>query len=182
GQQLAGDTQGGAVFHQADIVDVRYLGAANALIDPAYDVTQDALDVVVDLVLLLLGTPVGVLSQRNGQDVVHRGEGALGQFLLTLEHVDVGVEQGVRRGSSGGGSPGGVGTGHRVADLLLQRGGHKVRHGPHAHADLGAAGQAEVQTVVDVPVLVGSNPLLGLHGSLAYHGAEIGRASCRERV
>src|SRR5690554_494424 len=171
GQQLAGDTQGGAVFHQADIIDVRYLGAANALIDPAYNVTQDALDVVVDLVLLLLGTPVGVLSQRNGQDVVHRGEGALGQFLLTLEHVDLVVVQGVQRGSSGGGYPGGVGTGHRVADLLLQHGGHQVRHGPHALADLGAAGQAEVQTVVDVPVLVGSNPLLGLHGSLAYHGA-----------
>src|ERR1051326_409144 len=33
GNVLAGDAQGGAVFHQADVVDVRHLGAADALID-----------------------------------------------------------------------------------------------------------------------------------------------------
>src|SRR5690606_24932843 len=47
----------------------------------------------------------------------------------------------------------------------------QVRHGPHALADLGATGQAQVQAVVDVPVLVGGDPLLGLHGGLANHRA-----------
>src|SRR5690606_12431770 len=48
---------------------------------------------------------------------------------------------------------------------------HQVGHGPHALADLRATGQAAVQTVVDVPVLVGGDPLLALHGGLAHHGA-----------
>src|SRR5690606_4139390 len=171
GQQLAGDAQGGAVFHQADVVDVRHLGAAHALIDPAHHVAEDALHVVVDLVLLLFRGPVGVLGQRNGQDVVHRGELTLGQFLLTLEHVDLVVVQRVQRGGGRRGYPGGVGAGQRVADLLLQHAGHQVRHGPHALADLRAAGQAAVQAVVDVPVLVGGDPLLRLHGGLAHHRA-----------
>ena len=51
GDVLAGDAQGGAVFHQADIVDVRHLGAADALVHPAHDIAQDALGVVVQLLL-----------------------------------------------------------------------------------------------------------------------------------
>ena len=47
----AGDAQRGAVFHQADVVDVGHLGAAHALIDPAHHAAQDALDVVVQLLL-----------------------------------------------------------------------------------------------------------------------------------
>src|SRR5690606_41928646 len=43
GQQLAGDAQGGAVFHQADVVDVRHLGAAGGLVDPAPPVAGAAL-------------------------------------------------------------------------------------------------------------------------------------------
>src|SRR5690606_16028645 len=171
GQQLAGDAQGGAVFHQADIIDIRHLGAADALVDPAHNVAENALDVVVDLVLLLFRAPVGVLGQRDGQDVVYRGKGTLGQFLLPLEHIHLVVVQGVQSGCGRGRNPGGVGAGHGVTDLLLQHAGHQVGHGPHALADLRTAGQAEVQTVVDVPVLVGGDPLLALHGSLAYHRA-----------
>ena len=47
GDVLAGNSQGGAVFHQADVVDVRHLGAANALADPAHHVAQNPLGVVV---------------------------------------------------------------------------------------------------------------------------------------
>ena len=55
---LAGDPQGRAVFHQADIVDVRHLGAAHPLIDPTHHVTEDTLSVVVELTLDLLGAPI----------------------------------------------------------------------------------------------------------------------------
>ncbi|MCY1391936.1 hypothetical protein D9M71_67910 [compost metagenome] len=80
----------------------------------------------------------------------------------------------MQRVQGGGGRrryPGGVGAGQRVADLLLEHGGHQVRHGPHALADLRLALQAGGQADVDVVVLVGADPLLGLHGALAHHGA-----------
>ena len=37
--------------HQADVVDVRHLRTPHALIDPAHDVAQDPLRVVVQLLL-----------------------------------------------------------------------------------------------------------------------------------
>jgi hypothetical protein len=49
GDVLAGDAQRGAVLHQADVVDVGHLGAADALVDPAHHVAEDALGVVVEL-------------------------------------------------------------------------------------------------------------------------------------
>src|SRR5690606_12841106 len=171
GHVLAGDTQGGTVFHQRDIVDVRHLGAAHALLDPAHHVAEDALRVVVQLVALFLFAPVGVLGQGDGQDVVDRGLGALGQLGLAGEHVYLVVVQGVQGSGGRRGNPGGVGAGHRVADLLLEHAGHQVGHGPHALADLCLALQAAGQADVDVVVLVGADPLLGLHRGLAYHRA-----------
>jgi hypothetical protein len=43
----AKNAQGRAVFHQADVVDVGHLGAADALVDPAHDIAEQALRVVV---------------------------------------------------------------------------------------------------------------------------------------
>ena len=50
GHVLRGDAQRRAVLHQADVVDVGHLGAADALIDPAHDIAENALRVVVELV------------------------------------------------------------------------------------------------------------------------------------
>ena len=69
GDMLGADPQGGAVLHQADVVDVGHLGAADPLVDPADDIAEDALGVVVQFVLDLVGAPVGVGRQRDGQDV-----------------------------------------------------------------------------------------------------------------
>ena len=43
GDVLAGDAQGGAIFHERDIVEIRHLGAADAEVDPAHHVAEDAL-------------------------------------------------------------------------------------------------------------------------------------------
>ena len=59
GDVLGGDPAGGAVLHQRGAVDVGDLGAADAGVDPAHDVAQDALEVVLDL-----GAPV-VLAPRR---------------------------------------------------------------------------------------------------------------------
>src|SRR5690606_27416314 len=171
GQQLAGDPQGGTVFHQADIVDVRHLGTAYALVDPTHHIAEDALDVVVDLVLLLFRAPVGVLGQRDGQDIVYRGKRTLGQFLLAIEYVDLVVMQRVQGSGGRRRYPGGVGASHGMVDLLLEHARHQVGHGPHALADLRPAGQAAVQAMVHVPVFVGGDPLLPLHGGLAHYRA-----------
>jgi hypothetical protein len=68
GDVLGRDAAGGAVLHQADIVDVGHLGAADALIDPAHDIAENALRVVLDLALDLLLAPVaeGSASGMSG--------------------------------------------------------------------------------------------------------------------
>ena len=49
----------GAVFHQADVVDVRHLGAADALVDPAHHVAQDALALLSSSCCTSSARPVG---------------------------------------------------------------------------------------------------------------------------
>src|SRR6185369_5140488 len=74
GNVLAGDAQRRTVFHQRDVVDVGHFGTAHALVDPAHDIAQDALGVVVDFLLALGGTPLGSRNHRDlqqaGQDVL----------------------------------------------------------------------------------------------------------------
>lgn len=50
---LRRDTQRCAVFHQANVVDVWHFRTTNTCINPANNVTQDTLTVVVDLLLNL---------------------------------------------------------------------------------------------------------------------------------
>ncbi len=176
GDVLAADAQRGTVFHQAHVVDVGNLGAAHALVDPAHHVAEDALGVVVQLLLLLGLGPLRVggdgNGQQAGQQVVALGIGTgLLQFLLHVGHVDLVVVQCVQRGSRGAGHPGGVGASPGVGDLLLQHGLHQVGHGPHALADLGLAAQAARQAHQHVAFLVGLDPGAGLHVALAHHGA-----------
>ena len=64
GDVLARDAQGGSIFHQSDVVDVGYLGAAHALVHPAYDVAEDALGVVVELLLDLVCAQGAVGAQE----------------------------------------------------------------------------------------------------------------------
>jgi hypothetical protein len=73
GDVLRGDAQRRAVLHQPHVVDVRHLGAADALVDPAHHIAEDALRVVVELALDVLGRPVPRRRQRDGQDVVDIG-------------------------------------------------------------------------------------------------------------
>ena len=172
GHVLRGDAAGGAVFHQGHVVDVGHLGAAHTLIHPADRIPEDALGVVVQLGLLVGLRPVGLGGDGDGEDVFQLGAlAALGDLGLAGQHVDLVVVGGVQGGGGGAGHPGAVGTGLGMADLLLQHGLHQVRHGPHALADLGDAGQAAGQTHVDVVVFVGVDPRLGLHVALAHHRA-----------
>src|SRR5690625_2442616 len=41
GNMLTGNAQGCPILHQANVMDVWYLGATNPLINPAHDITQD---------------------------------------------------------------------------------------------------------------------------------------------
>ena len=112
GDVLAGDAQRGAVLHQADVVDVRHLGAADALVDPAHDIAEDALGVVVELLLHVVGRPVRD-GPRPGWSAGRRAcRGACAaQLGLPRGDVDLVVMQGVQRGGGRRGHPGGVGAG-----------------------------------------------------------------------
>jgi hypothetical protein len=54
---LAADAQRGAVFHEADAVDVGHFGAAHALVNPAHDIAQDALGCVDQLARAAIAVP-----------------------------------------------------------------------------------------------------------------------------
>src|SRR5690606_27182498 len=56
GNVLRRNTQSRAVFHQADVVDVRYFRATNALVNPAHHITQNTLTVVVQFFLNLFSS------------------------------------------------------------------------------------------------------------------------------
>ena len=91
GHVLGGDAQGGAVFHQADVVDVGHLGAADALVDPADDVAEDALGVVVEFRPgSRSGVQFGAGGERrtSGYRRASRGQRAR-QFGLTGADVDL---------------------------------------------------------------------------------------------
>ncbi|OIQ72308.1 hypothetical protein GALL_460670 [mine drainage metagenome] len=168
---LARDAQGRAVFHQPDVVNVGHLGAADPLIDPAHDIAENALAVVVDLLPHIVGRPVR-LRYRNGEDVRKLcARAGLRQLLLARQHVDLVIMQRMQRRRGRRRHPCGGGAGLRVGDLLRQHVRHHVRRGPHALADLGVAGQAVDQADIDVRVLIALDPGLGLHVVLANHGA-----------
>ena len=48
GDVLRGDAAGRAVFHEADVVDVGHFRATDALVDPAHDVAEYALRIVLE--------------------------------------------------------------------------------------------------------------------------------------
>ncbi len=60
GNVLRRDPAGCAIFHEADVMNVWHLGAADPLIDPAYDIAEDALSVVLEFGPDVVGAPVGV--------------------------------------------------------------------------------------------------------------------------
>src|SRR5690606_11659601 len=99
GNVLAGNEQGGAVFHQADIVDIRHFGTTDALVDPAHHVAKDTLGVVVQFLLVLGGRQFGIAQQRDGQDVVQGCARTAGQVVLYQFHVDLMVVQYVQGGA-----------------------------------------------------------------------------------
>ena len=152
-------------------MDVGHLGTADAEVDPADHVAEDALGVVVELGLDLVRAPVRLGRERNGQEIRSPGAGAAGDRLLARRDVHLEIVERMKRRRGRGGHPGGRRAGHRMGDLLGQHGGHAVGRRPHALADLRAAGQAAGEPGVDVAVLIGLDPGGGPHVGLAHHGA-----------
>ena len=58
-----------------------------------------------------------------------------------------------------------------MPDLCSEHVRHQIGHGPHAFADLCFALQAAGEAYVDVPVFVGVDPRLALHGAFRRDGA-----------
>ena len=148
-------------------MDIGHLGTADALIDPAHDVAQNALTVVVEFLRDGVGREIR-LRQRQGDDVGELGLRAAREFLLAGEHIDLMIMQRVQGRRGWRGHPGRVGARARMTDLLNHHVGHAIGRGPHALADLRASGQPATQADVDVGVLVGRDPRGRLHVVLAH--------------
>ncbi len=115
GDVLRRDAARGPVLHQGDVADVGHLGTPDSLIDPAHDVPEDPLGVVVELCLHLVSSPGNLGGDRDLQQVVERrsrtlGLQSVGQLLLPGDHIDAVVMGGVKGGGRRGGNPGAVGT------------------------------------------------------------------------
>ena len=166
---LRGNAQRRAVLHQADVVDVGHLGTADALVDPAHDIAQYALRIIVQLLRDLLFRPVAPGGDRDGQQLVERRDALRRALRLPREHVEAVIMGRVQRRGGGRWHPGGVGPAFRMADLLFQHIGHAIGRGPHALADLRATRQAAGEADLDVAILIGRDPVAALHFALADH-------------
>ena len=169
---LRRDAQRRTILHQADVMDVRNLGAADPLIDPAHDIAEDALCVVVQFVAHLVGSPVAArLGDRNGEQLGERCKRFGAPRALAGEDVDAMIMCRVQRRSGRRGDPGGVGAGLRMADLLVEHVGHAGGRRPHPLADLRLARQAAGETDLHVAVLISGDPGARLHLALRDHRA-----------
>ena len=169
GDMLRGDAQGCAVFHQSDVMNVRYFRASDSLVDPADNIAKDALGVVAEFLADIVRRPVRADGDRDRQDVFAAGAGASREFRLSVGDIHLVVVKRMQRRRCRRRHPGAVRAGHRVADLLFQHVGHPVRHCPHALADLRPAGKPACEADIDVPVLIGADPGRALHIRLADH-------------
>ena len=158
GDVLAGNAQRGAVFHQAHVVEVGHLGAADALIDPAHDIAQQPLRVVVQFRAYFVFRPVRARRQRHRQ-----------QARPARAFPPSPRPSGRRRHRPGDSAwraasrpsakaPRRCWRRSSMADLLVHHVAHHVRRGPHALADLRLAGKAVVQADADVALFVGGDP------------------------
>ena len=60
-----------------------------------------------------------------------------------------------------------------MISLGFHHGGHFIRHGPHAFADLGVTRKAALQAYVHVPIFISLDPRVSFHLCLADHGASL---------
>ncbi len=171
---LRGNPQRGAVLHQPDIVDVRHLRAAHTLIDPADDIAEQTLAIVVEFVADFVFGPVRPFGDRNGQQVVEPRD--MAQPLLQFEDIFTVVVDRVEGGRGRAGHPGGVGPGAQMADLLRHHLAHQIGRGPHPLADLRASREPVAQPDADIPRLIGFQPASVLHVALAEHCASLHRS------
>mmetsp|Transcript_108186 Transcript_108186/g.286687 ORF Transcript_108186/g.286687 Transcript_108186/m.286687 type:complete len:731 (-) Transcript_108186:3-2195(-) len=168
-QKLRRDAKRRPVLHEADVLQVWHLRAADAEIHPAHNIAEDGLSTLAQLLLDVVRVELD-LEQRWLQDQVHRGGRAHGQLHLTLRHLDAVVVDAVESSRQGRWNPSSARACHRFSDLGLEHGQHAVGLGPHSLADLSPALEIGVQADVDVGVLVGLDPGLLLHVGLADHG------------
>src|ERR1700759_3360505 len=99
-------------------MDVRHLGTTDTLIDPADDVTQYALDVVVELFLNLIRRVVAPVDERRRQQIIQPPDFAPSQLLLPPQYIHLVVMQSMQSRGRWGWHPGGRGAAHGMGNFL----------------------------------------------------------------
>src|SRR3546814_14793723 len=88
GERLTGYAQRRAVLHQSHIVDVGDLRTADALVDPAHDIAQYALTIIVEFARDLCLAPVASRRDRAGEEARQRRHRPARNLPLPREHID----------------------------------------------------------------------------------------------
>ena len=103
---LAGDAQRSAILHERDVVKIRHLGTADAEVDPTHHVAENALRVVVDLLLDFRRRPRWTADQRRGELCLERRRRTVREELLLYPvHIDLVIMQSMQGGCRGRGHP-----------------------------------------------------------------------------
>ena len=173
GHMLTGNTQGCAIFHQANIIDVEHLRATHALLYPAHHIAQQALSIVVQLQLDLFTTKLTIAKQWNGEDIIYIGLGALSHLLLHRVYINLMVVHSMQCGRGWRWHPGSVSAGFCMAYFNPHHIRHIVWDCPHALANLSLAFEPAGQAYVYIAVFVGSNPGHRLKISFQCKGARV---------
>ena len=135
-------------------MDIRHFRTADALVDPAHDIAQNPLAIVVELGLNFVWRPVRP-ANRNGEEVGKMRRAAPGELFLSGSRHRPCDNAPRATGGRRRGHPGGIRPGKRMHDLLREHIGHPVRRGPHALADLRPPRQPAGDANVDIGILVG---------------------------
>ena len=117
GDVLARNSERRPILHQRDIIDIRNFRTADALIDPANDIAQDALRIVIQLALNLRRRQLPLQQQRRCENMLEVRAAPFRQFALPLGDIDIVIVQRMKRRRGRRRHPGGVGAGLRMGNL-----------------------------------------------------------------
>mmetsp|Transcript_20697 Transcript_20697/g.52748 ORF Transcript_20697/g.52748 Transcript_20697/m.52748 type:complete len:378 (+) Transcript_20697:701-1834(+) len=160
---LTGDAKRCPVLHQLHPVEVRYLGAADALSYPSHHVAQQRLHIALKLALDVRGfesSALGRRHERGGEQIVEvRTHLALELVCcrhrrLHIDHARLQIVQRVQSSGGGGRHPRRRATSLKLRSLGAQKAAHIVRFGPHTLANLALANKAVREARGDIVLLV----------------------------
>ena len=151
-------------------MNIRYFRAADSLINPPDDITQNTLNIIFKFFVNLIDRQILSVQERQGHQFGECRARSAGQFLLLAWNIHVVIVHRVQGCSRWRGYPGTIRSRRGMVNFSRHHLRHFIRHGPHAFPNLSAAQKASRQTRINIPIFVGKNPGLLLHQGFSDDG------------